>query len=630
MENIVDKEQKEKSFSNEQKSAIAKKISDDWQVYEQARSSNLAKARQLIAELYFNRAPRYKDESDKWKSDVKLCKLYMFYQTLKAYIWKNSYSSINSMFNVSGESLEADSDSNKQKTMLVDKLDKMGYIRTSDEVIDYSMPHGEFISFITWKKRSEEYRRPITFFETMNTDIEKLPKILEAKAKGKNYFIDERIIYNDPYVYSVDPFEFNFDTSQEDNFDAAPKILRTWKTVPDILNNRDYKLSAQEREDIKKIVPKTADIGENASQEVKDENNAKHINGTTVEVLEFFGDFTDNNGEIYRNWYAVVIAGKYLAQFCKNPLVINPFTFYAPLKDPNTGRGISLLYAAYSLSLKQEELMNKTVDLQSLIECPPAYTPKGFFKESKIKFEPGRIIEYDGNLFPNVPVTPISFDSSCFVSDVSFLDDVMSETTGIYPNMSGAAEKDRTTATEISVKTEGQLTRLQMILDGISQNYIIESVKKVAKLCANFKFGDENIFLNKDNNPENVVITDKIRQAEYRYTYSDRSALSERFNFADTTAQGCQMFQKAGASIDPNKTFIWWMEQKGVENPERFIANNQLPPELQQALIQNPELIEALMAQIPAQQQEIADVQLEQPQGQQGVSMQGLQQLPGM
>ena len=167
----------------------------------------------------------------------------------------------------------------------------------------------------------------------------------------------------------------------------------------------------------------------------------------------------------------------------------------------------------------------------------------------------------------------------------------MSEISGIFPNMAGASEKDRTTATEVSTKVEGQLTRLKMLLDCINQNLILSDVKHVAKLKANFTFGEETIFVNKDNNPENVVVDDDVRQADYRYTYADRSATSERYNYVDMIAQSAQMFLKSGLPINLPEFFKYYMEQKGVENPERFLMEQTLlAPEVQQALMNDPTL----------------------------------------
>ena len=213
MEYIVDKESKPKKLSKEDKIAIAKRIVSDFKSYDDARSENISKANKLIKEIFFKSdLSKEKDKNKRWKSKVKMCKLFMYFQTFKAFIWKNTYSGINSMFDVSGESLEADTNANKQKTMLVDILEKMSYSQICDLIIDNSLLYGELISFTTWKTRKEEYRRPITFFETVfQTDVQKLPKILEAKAKGRNFYIDERVVYDNPFVIAVNPADFVFD-----------------------------------------------------------------------------------------------------------------------------------------------------------------------------------------------------------------------------------------------------------------------------------------------------------------------------------------------------------------------------------------------------------------------------------
>ena len=326
------------------------------------------------------------------------------------------------------------------------------------------------------------------------------------------------------------------------------------------------------------------------STQNEDNNKDLHANGTTVEMLEHWGDLTLSDGTVLKNWYAVVVAGKYLVQFEKNPLVINPFTFGAYVLDDNTKRGISPLYAIYELAMTQEELLRRTMDLQSLTANPPSYVGKDFFGKNvkDIELYPGKLLEFDPQLYQNVPVTQMKFDTNVFQIDLQYIDDLMSEISGIFPNMAGASESERTTATEISTKVEGQLTRLKMLLDIINQNLILASIKKIAKLKANFTFGDETVFVNNENKQESVTIDDNIRQADYRFTYADRSATSERFNFVDMVAQSVQMFVKAGLQINKEEFFTWYMEQKGVENPERFLMGAEIPPEIQQIIMQNP------------------------------------------
>lgn len=595
MEYIVDKFKKPKKLSEEQKDEIAKRIVSDFNTYNDARQSNLTKANELIAEVFFKKdLSKENDKNKKWKAKVKMCKLFMFYQTFKAFIWKNTYSGINSMFDVSGESLESDNNSNKQKAMLVDILEKMDYSQICDLVIDNSLLYGELLAFCSWRTKKEEYRRPINFFEVLfKNDVKNLPKIMEAKAKGQNFYIDERTVYDNPFIVPINPADFVFDVTQSTEFDNCPKINRSWRTPNDIINNECYEISADVARDLRNMISKSPDTSDLVDQS-KEALINKHKNGSTIEILEHWGDFTLPSGEVLKNWHAVVVGGKHLVRFEKNIFVINPFIFGTFLQDPDTKRGISPLYSIMDLAHVQENLLNKTVDMQALTENPPLLCPKDFFDDDDVELYPGKIITYDPQLYTSSSIQPMSFQSNIFVNDISFLSDLMSEISGIFPNMMGAEESGNRTATEINVKTQGQTTRLSMVLDVINQYFIIPTIKKVAKLCANFKFGSENIFLNKDNNPENVVITDEIRQGEYRYTYSDRNTMTERFSFADMVILAVERFSNH-IPLNIQSIFVWYMEQKGVENPERFLQPmKEIPMEVQQVLLQNPAIQEMI------------------------------------
>ena len=601
MEYIIEKSNKTKKLTPEDKLHLAKRIVNDFKTYDDARSSILSFANELISEIFFRKnLSKENDKNKTWKAKVKMCKLFMFYQTFKAFIWKNTYSGINSMFDVSGESLEADNNSNKQKAMLVDILEKMDYSHICDIVIDNALLYGELITFTTWKTRKEEYRRPINFFETLfEGDLKKLPKILEAKSKGKNFYIDERIIYDNPYVIPVNPADFVFDVSQSDDFNNCPKIYRTWRTPEDIINNQCYEISAEVANDLRNMISKEPDVSDLIDQSKESLLN-KNKNGSTIEVLEHWGNFTMPDGTVLRNWHAVVVGGKYLVRFEKNNYVINPFTFGTFLQEPETKRGISPLYSVLNLAHIQEDLLNKTVDMQSLTENPPLLCPKDFFDNDDVELYPGKIITYDQQLYTSSSIQPMTFQSNIFINDITFLSDLMSEICGIFPNMLGAEESGDKTATEINVKAQGQTTRLSMVLDIINQYFIIPTVKNVAQLCANFKFGTEQVFLNKDNNPENVIITDDVRQGDYRYTYSDRNSMTERFSFADMVILAVERFANH-IPLNVQSIFVWYMEQKGVENPERFLQSGmEIPLEVQQILLQNPavqELINNIQAQ---------------------------------
>jgi hypothetical protein len=65
-----------------------------------------------------------------------------------------------------------------------------------------------------------------------------------------------------------------------------------------------------------------------------------------------------------------------------------------------------------------------------------------------------------------------------------------------------------------------------------------------------------------------------VRQADYKYTYSDRSNTTLKSEQADLLVQAVERFKSAGLNINLEEVFVWYFEQKGVENVERFIMNN--------------------------------------------------------
>lgn len=582
-EYIVEKENKTHKMSKDEVKQLAERISSDFENYNSRRRQNLNQSEELIDEIFFKKSFKTADPKDKynnWKTKVRMCKTYMFYQVLKAFIWKNVYANTSSMFDVAGENQESDNDSNKQKAVLVDKFEKMGYSKTCDKIIDYALFHGELVSFVAWKKKTEERRRLIT-----KNDIEN-PRAIEALQNGKFHFIDEKTIYDDPFVYPVNPANLVFDAAQKENWDECPKIYKTYKVPDDIINNKYYTVSKEVAEDIRNSVDK--DITTDGSQQNKDLEH-KIGNSKTVEVLEHWGNLTLKDGTVLKNWHVVVVARKHVVRFEKNNRIINPFTFGAWITDPETGRGISPLYCVLSLANLQEDLMNRTCDMQTLQENPPIYAPKGFFDDEEVQLYPGKIIEFGDNLSPS-EIKAMEFSVSVFLNDITFLSDMMAEVSGIFPNMAGADEAKAKTATEISTKAQGQLTRLSMLIDTINQDLIVEDVKKVAKLCADFKSGDEDIFVDNGNNKETITITDGIRQAEYRYTYSDRTATTERSNKADLVAEAAERFANF-VPLNAQELFTWYMEQKDIENPERFLQQQDtIPIELQQMLMQNPQI----------------------------------------
>ena len=571
---IIEKDNSIKKLSKEEEEALVKNISSAFVNFNSERSSNLDMASNLANEIFFkNDFKSISDKTQKWKAKVKMCKTFMFYQTLKAFIWRNTYANVNSMFDVSGENHDSNNMSNKQKAALVDIFEKMDFQKTCDKVIDNALLFGELVSFTAWKKNYEEYRRPIDVFKSIfSQDVTKLPLILDAIKRGENFWVDKKKIYDNPYVYPVNPADLVFDSSQADNWDSCPKIYRSYKTPSDIINNQYYKLSEEQADELRSL------ISHSANKRLRKSTGAAYTDedvviGSTIEVLEHWGDLKLPSGKILKNWHAVVVGRRFLVEFGKNERIINPFSYGAFIIDPETKRGISPLYCILSLAHFQEDLLNRTCNLQSLSENPPILAPEGFFDEDEIQLYPGKIIEYGDNLSPNAAFQQLNFNPSVFMEDISFLNDLMAEVSGIFPNMVGAVEyTSAKTATEINTKTQGQMTRLSMLVDTINQDFIIPNVEKVAKLCADFKSGVETVFVNKENQPETIEIDDTVRQADYKYTYSDSSNTTLKSEQADMLVAAVEKFSQH-IPLNLQEIFVWYFEQKGVDNPERFLAS---------------------------------------------------------
>lgn len=585
-EYLIEKENSTKKLSKSDENSLVKSITEDFKIYNEKRNQNLQNSNALIDEIFFKNkfVTNSSDKNTNWKSKIKMCKLFMFYQTLKAFIWRNVYSNVNSMFDVSGENQDSDNSSNKQKAMLVDILEKMNYQKTCDTVIDNALLYGELISFTAWKKRYEEYRRPIEFFKNIfSDDFQKLPRVMEAISQGKNYWTDSRKIYDNPFIYPVNPANLVFDVSQKDNWDDCPKIYRSFKSPQDIINNQLYSIDKITAQEIKNLVKSDTEPYNKDVKKLLDEV----VDGQTVEILEHWGDLKLPDGTLLKNWHAVIVARKYLVRFQKNETIINPFTYGVFIQDPESKRGISPLYSILSIAHAQEDLFNRTLNMQALSENPPLLAPEGFFTQEEINLYPGKIIEYGDNLSPSAAFKQLTFEHTVFSNDISFLDSLMSEVSGIYPSMIGIDEDAVKTATEITTKTQGQMTRLAMLLDIINQYFIIPNVKNVAKLCADFKSGIETVYINKNNQKELIEIDDSVRQADYKYTYSDRTMINEKSTKADLLVQAIDKFSQKIA-LDLPEIFVWYFEQKGVENPERFLAQNmQLP---QQPITETPQV----------------------------------------
>lgn len=515
---LVEKETASRKLNDNQVNNVVHEIADMWQNWDSARSKQKEIADKLRPEIYIDTRESKDKGEDNWKSDVHLNKIYSLFQTQQAFIWDNIYSNVENMFDVQGKDEISDDNAKAQKTNLVNIFYKIGIQRKLDRAIEYLGSVGEFCLFIGWKTQYKQVRRKLN--ETSSID--------NVLFRTNSFVTINQEIYNGASVDAIDPINLVFDpqVNPEDveKWDACGKIIKTWETYDSIANNKLYKLGKKDLEDIKKTL--------NSQSKDKDDTEVEKVDDVVrenrIEVLQYWGNYTLDDGTVLRNWSAVVIGRQYLALFETNRWIINPIVNMAVFRDAKTKRGIPEIWSIYDLSKEQETKVNLQNDAQALNLNPPAYAPEGFFKDRNITLSPGKQVEYKQGLEDPSAIIKMQFPLFSNEDIIQYYDSTASTVSGIFPNMQGQAETRDATATEIKVKVQGQTTRLAKTLDNIKQNGIVPMVTKVAELDANMKFGDETIYSIINGQRITQTIGDTVRQGNYEYKYTDSNGIYRR------------------------------------------------------------------------------------------------------
>lgn len=559
----VEKEQEKRKLSDIERSKIAQDVGDLFQTWDDARSKQKMITEKLRPEIYLDeRASDEKDKEKSWKSDVHLNKIYALNQTQQAYIWDNIYSRIDHLFDVEGADEESSKTASLQKANLVNILSKVGIQRKLDKAIEYLGSVGEMCLFIGWKTTYKQIRRKLSFGNN-------------PLFATSSYGIFNKEVYNGVNVEAIDPMNIVWDTKvnpeEIDKFDACGKIIKSFETYDSVATNKLYNLKKSELDELRKAL----NTKNTEEHETSSDKTDLEIDGNRVEVLNYWGNYTLEDGTVLRNWNIVVIGRKYVAQFEHNRWVINPIINCATLRDSKNKRGIPELWSIYELSKEQEKKVNLQNDAQSLNLNPPAYAPKGFFKDNIINVEPGKQIEYDLKLDDPNAIIKMTFPLISNEAIIEYYDNTASTVSGIFPNMQGQEEAQRTTATEINVKVQGQTTRLSKLLDAIKQNGIVPMIEKIAELDANMSMGDSVIYSNVKGERVSQTIGDTVRFGNYEYKYTDNSGIQKKLMLNKTLTEILTpVWNDPALALDKAQLIIDALTNAGIENAEKYVANN--------------------------------------------------------
>lgn len=597
----IEKESKFKKLSKDDRDELARKISDLWNEFHSKRESQLKTAREIEKQIYLNQPDRNKGEDEEWKANIKENKVYTTWDSMKSSMWKEIWSNEEQMFDVQGTAQEYEEMADKQKQALVHSLKRMEAGIQFDLGAEYWGIYGDFVYKTDWKSRKKKVKRfnPLVGFEEKEISLEE-----------------------NANIEAINPMFFNFDTTRykygdKASWDSCPKIFKRFASIEEIKANPMYKLTKEQELDL--------DIGdETKTTDKKPDDTLATMTkyGDLYEVLYYHGDIKFNN-VLYKNVVAEVFAGKYLIFFDENPVYINPFVWGCTQLDSETGRGISPLKSILKMAEGKEELINQAADIASLNANPPVWGSDDFlleeYKNKKNLYRPGRYLKYENSYQGGFPQS-MKFDGSGIADIINVLANDISDTSAVNANAMGNVEQGKKLATDLQLAKAGSDSRIAMKLDKIYQ-INLRIIENVAELLAMFKNEPETLLVKEKGQRVAVEITNAIRQGSYYYVYEDRNALIDR---RAKVQEAFNMFNAAGNNEVLSQRIDWvevlktGLESVGFDNADKFFTEpseidqvadfvKQLPPEMQQAIMQNitPMLQEAQIVMASQGQQEV-------------------------
>lgn len=307
-----------------------------------------------------------------WHSDIKLNRMYEFYNKLYGILYETFYDKISSYLKLGKENHD------KVYNQALDQENKKTLLVSIKDMLDT----GEVVASSEYKTVYKKEVLPIE--EIGNVDPASIVSVRE------NSFVVRQEVEKRLNFVRIDPCNFVYDplvTPCTDDFYECDKIIKQWKTRREILSNKSYELDRAQFEETF-AQPSTPNLQE---QDEATTYNVYRYN--QIEVLTMFGTFYIG-GKTYENYVAVVVGRAFLAYFAPKG-IYTPDVYYFPFHARGNGaRGVSPLFYIADLCKAEEDAYNDTRDAVKLQINPCRYAPTGFFEENNVKQEPGKIITY--------------------------------------------------------------------------------------------------------------------------------------------------------------------------------------------------------------------------------------------
>ncbi len=307
-----------------------------------------------------------------WHSDIKLNRMYEYYNKLYGILYETFYDKISSYLKLGKDNHD------KVYNLALDQENKKTLLVSIKDMLDT----GEVVASSEYKT---VYRKEVLPIDQIGmVDPNSIISVRETS------FVYRKEVSKRLNFIRIDPCNFVYDpliTPCTEDFYECDKIIKQWKTRREILSNKSYEIDRQAFEETyaEQLTPNAE------SQDEQDVDATYRYN--QIEVLTMFGTFYIA-GKTYENYVAVVIGRRFLAYFAPKG-IYTPDVYYFPFHARGNGaRGISPLFYIADLCQAEEDSYNDSRDAVKLLLNPTRYAPTGFFEDTKVKQEPGKIITY--------------------------------------------------------------------------------------------------------------------------------------------------------------------------------------------------------------------------------------------
>lgn len=539
---IYEEFEKENKLNVDQQEYLVEKIVKSFDKFDEHRQENLQAALEVKNALI---------PDMKAKGDIKIPEVYETRETYKAHLWKSWFSNIENMFDVQGKTKRDHASAKAQKSALVNVFKNANLVEALEKGLNSWIDKGEFIGFVNWKKIIKERRKQHLEILSIENNGEVYQKSVPA------FSVVEDVEYDGPEVTVVAPENFVFDSSKFANFDSCPKIYRSYQTYDEISSNQ--------------LFEGFEGLEQSKQPSVK---SSKARQGDMIEVLEYWGDITLENGTLLKNYVITVANRDRVLRFEKNPFILNPFVFASFLENPTNKRGISPLFVALPLNKISTTILNLQLDALKLIINKPYLAPKGSLS-GKIEVKEGSIIEYDPALMPQTPI-PLDFKDALTGWDfLKFFESKIESATGVFKYMTGEEGNNTKTATEANGLMQSQNIRLSKEVDMLNLKVKLPIIKKVAEMLANFAFEVQEIRITSlSGEVDFISIDENVRQGKYDYIVADSSSVLEkksRLNECIALLRELGKNPELNAKINWVEVTKWAFDQLGSVDASIFI-----------------------------------------------------------